>query len=67
MFDLLREIDASSKPSKKETLVSYVNDMIKDYLKQFTFCNNWQLTQTWHGIYLSKFKIIWRAMAIQVK
>lgn len=28
-----------------------INKMIIDYLKQFARCENWQLTQTWNGIY----------------
>lgn len=29
----------------------YINEMIISYLKQFALCGDWQLTQTWHGIY----------------
>lgn len=28
-----------------------INKMIMDYLKQFARCENWQLTQTWNGVY----------------
>lgn len=29
----------------------FINDMITNYLKQFVLCNNWELTETWHGVY----------------
>jgi FAD dependent oxidoreductase TIGR03364 len=30
---------------------AFINEMIMDYLKTFAICNNWQLVQSWHGIY----------------
>jgi FAD dependent oxidoreductase TIGR03364 len=30
---------------------AFINEMIMDYLKTFAICNNWQLIQSWHGIY----------------
>ena len=30
---------------------AYVNEMIRDYLKQFVLFSNWKLVETWHGIY----------------
>lgn len=30
---------------------AFINEMIMNYLKQFVHCDNWKLTQTWHGIY----------------
>lgn len=29
----------------------FINEMIIDYLKQFAFFRNWQVVQSWHGIY----------------
>ena len=29
----------------------FINDMIVDYLKQFAVFKNWQLLQSWNGIY----------------
>ena len=28
-----------------------INKMIMDYLKQFVLCDQWELTETWNGIY----------------
>ncbi len=30
---------------------AYINELIISYLKTFADTNNWQLTQSWHGIY----------------
>lgn len=30
---------------------TFINTMVMDYLKQFAVTDNWQLIQSWHGIY----------------
>lgn len=29
----------------------FINEMIVDYLKKFAVFKNWQMIQSWHGIY----------------
>lgn len=29
----------------------FINTLIIEYLRKFAIINDWQLTQTWHGIY----------------
>ncbi len=30
---------------------AHINQLIQKYLAQFALCNNWQLVQTWNGVY----------------